>query len=49
MSDVDRGLSAEQINKQIDASLTRLRTDFVDLYQCHRFDTARRWRRRCGR
>ena len=39
MSDVDRGLSAEQINKQIDASLTRLRTDFVDLYQCHRFDT----------
>ena len=39
MSDVDRGLSAGQINKQIDASLSRLRTDFVDLYQCHRFDT----------
>jgi aryl-alcohol dehydrogenase-like predicted oxidoreductase len=39
MSDADRGLSAEQIHKQIDASLKRLRTDFVDLYQCHRYDT----------
>ena len=39
MSDVDQGLSAEQIHKQIDASLKRLRTDFVDLYQCHRYDT----------
>jgi aryl-alcohol dehydrogenase-like predicted oxidoreductase len=39
MSDTDRGLSAEQIAKQIDASLRRLRTDYVDLYQCHRFDT----------
>jgi aryl-alcohol dehydrogenase-like predicted oxidoreductase len=39
MSDGDRGLSAEQIAKQIDASLTRLQTDYVDLYQCHRFDT----------
>jgi aryl-alcohol dehydrogenase-like predicted oxidoreductase len=38
MSDTDRGLSAEQIHKQIDASLQRLRTDHVDLYQCHRFD-----------
>lgn len=38
MSDTDRGLSAEQIAKQIDASLRRLRTDYVDLYQCHRFD-----------
>ena len=34
----DRGLSAAQIEKQIDASLARLRTDHVDLYQCHRFD-----------
>jgi aryl-alcohol dehydrogenase-like predicted oxidoreductase len=34
----DRGLSAAQIAKQIDASLTRLRTDHVDLYQAHRFD-----------
>jgi 1-deoxyxylulose-5-phosphate synthase len=38
MSDSDRGLSAVQIKKQIDASLFRLKTDHVDLYQCHRFD-----------
>jgi aryl-alcohol dehydrogenase-like predicted oxidoreductase len=38
MSDVDQGLSAEQIHKQIDASLRRLQTDHVDLYQCHRYD-----------
>src|SRR5918992_1979115 len=39
MSETDAGLSAEQIEKQLDASLARLRTDYVDLYQCHRFDT----------
>ena len=38
MSDTDRGLSAAQIAKQIDASLKRLKTDHVDLYQCHRYD-----------
>jgi 1-deoxyxylulose-5-phosphate synthase len=38
MSDTDMGLSAAQIHKQIDASLKRLRTDHVDLYQCHRYD-----------
>jgi 1-deoxyxylulose-5-phosphate synthase len=40
MSDTDSGLSAEQIHKQIDASLERLQTDYVDLYQCHRFDSS---------
>ena len=38
MSDSDRGLSRAQIEKQLDASLKRLRTDYVDLYQCHRYD-----------
>jgi aryl-alcohol dehydrogenase-like predicted oxidoreductase len=34
----DRGLSREQVLKQIDLSLARLKTDHVDLYQCHRYD-----------
>jgi aryl-alcohol dehydrogenase-like predicted oxidoreductase len=38
MTDTDRGLSRAQIMKQLDASLKRLRTDYVDLYQCHRYD-----------
>src|SRR5438552_5432897 len=38
MSDTDRGLSRAQVVKQIDASLARLRTDYGDLYQCHRYD-----------
>ena len=32
------GLSRKAILEQIDASLARLGTDFVDLYQIHRFD-----------
>ncbi|HEY0314451.1 MAG TPA: aldo/keto reductase family protein [Allosphingosinicella sp.] len=38
MSATDRGLSAAQVEKQLDASLQRLGTDYVDLYQCHRYD-----------
>ncbi len=38
MQDGDHGLSAAQIRKQLDASLRRLRVEYVDLYQCHRYD-----------
>jgi 1-deoxyxylulose-5-phosphate synthase len=38
MPNGDRGLSRDQIHKQIDDSLGRLRLDHVDLYQAHTFD-----------
>lgn len=38
MSEADQGLSAAQVRKQLELSLQRLRTDHLDLYQCHRFD-----------
>ena len=34
----NQGLSRAQVQKQLDDSLMRLRTDYVDLYQCHRYD-----------
>jgi aryl-alcohol dehydrogenase-like predicted oxidoreductase len=39
MTETDFGLSRGQVEKQLDASLKRLRTDYVDLYQCHRYDS----------
>ncbi|MCU1289241.1 MAG: aldo/keto reductase [Acidobacteria bacterium] len=38
MTETDSGLSRAQIHKQLNDSLKRLKTDYVDLYQCHRYD-----------
>jgi voltage-dependent potassium channel beta subunit len=35
----DRGLSRKHIMEQCNASLKRLDVDYIDLYQCHRYDT----------
>jgi aryl-alcohol dehydrogenase-like predicted oxidoreductase len=35
----DVGLSRKHISESINASLRRLRTDYVDVYQAHRYDT----------
>lgn len=35
----DRGLSRKHIIEQCNASLKRLGVDYVDLWQCHRYDT----------
>ena len=34
----DRGLSAKHVKEQCEASLKRLRMDYVDVYMCHRSD-----------
>lgn len=36
----ERGLSRKHIRDQVDRSLRRLRVDYIDLYQCHRYDGA---------
>ena len=38
-----RGLSAKNIREACEASLRRLRTDYIDLYQMHHVDRATRW------
>ena len=36
----DRGLGRKHISEAIDGSLRRLKTDYVDLYQAHRYDAS---------
>lgn len=36
----ERGLSRKHVVEQCEASLRRLSVDYVDLYQCHRYDRA---------
>ena len=40
------GLSRHHVIEGCEASLRRLRTDHIDLYQVHEWDGRRRWRRR---
>jgi aryl-alcohol dehydrogenase-like predicted oxidoreductase len=42
----DQGLGRKHIMESAHASLKRLGTDYVDLYQAHRFDPSVPWKRR---
>src|SRR5690348_1841979 len=45
----DAGLSRHHLIRACEASLRRLGTDYIDLYQVHEWDGRRRWRRRWRR
>jgi voltage-dependent potassium channel beta subunit len=44
----ERGLSRKHIRDQVDRSLARLRVDYIDLYQCHRYDGVTPLEETCG-
>ena len=44
----DRGLSRKHVFEQLHASLGRLRVDYIDLYQCHRYDENTPLEETCG-
>jgi aryl-alcohol dehydrogenase-like predicted oxidoreductase len=44
----DRGLSRKHVTDQVHHSLRRLGVDYIDLYQCHRYDAATPLEETCG-